>query len=392
MLNPMLMKEVKMNHCFEQGPIRPPSEATSLLLRVTRNCPWNKCAFCHTYRGTKFELRSVDEIKKDIQAMKDIADEVTNLSRKIGEGGQISKNVMRRIYDSKDFYNDHTYSVAAWLYFGGENVFLQDANSLILKTPDLVAVLDFLKEKFPGIKRITSYCRSHTAARKTVAEFKQLKRAGLSRIHIGMESGCDEVLSMINKGVTAEDHIKAGLNIRGAGIELSEYVMPGLGGEKWTLKHAFDTAAVINAINPDFVRLRTLHVVPGTQLDELMKKGEFKPLADDEIIREIKLFIESLDVKGTYLASDHILNLLEELEGRFPEDKQKILSVIERYFDLSDQDRLIFRVGRRSGAFRALEDLDEKETYLRLKSVVDHYASQGRNLEEEIAKIMNSYI
>jgi hypothetical protein len=388
----MLMKEVKINHCFEQGPIRPPSEATSLLLRVTRNCPWNKCAFCHTYCGCKFELRSVDEIKKDIQAMTAIADEVADISRKMGEGGEINKNVLRRIYNGDDFYSDHMYSMAAWLYFGGENVFLQDANSLIMKTADLLAVLNFLNEKFPGIKRITSYCRSHTAARKSVSEFEQLKRAGLSRIHIGMESGCDEVLSMINKGVTAEDHIKAGLNIKGAGIELSEYVMPGLGGEKWTRKHALDTAAVINAINPDFIRLRTLHVVPGTQLDEMMKNGEFKPLADDEIIREIKLFIENLEVKGNYLASDHILNLLEELEGRFPEAKQRILSVIESYLDLSDQDRQIFRLGRRSGAFRTLDDLADQATYLRLKSVVDHYAATGENLDEDIIKTMNNFI
>jgi radical SAM superfamily enzyme YgiQ (UPF0313 family) len=381
-----------MNNYFEQGPIRPPSEAASLLIRVTRNCPWNKCAFCHTYRGSKFELRSVDDVKKDIQAMKDIADVITGLSRKWGEGGRVNRDVLRQIYNSKEFYNDFTYTVAAWLYFGGENVFLQDANSLILQTADLVSILDFLREKFPQIKRITSYCRSHTAARKTTTEFQQLKKAGLSRIHIGMESGSDEVLSMIHKGVTAEDHIKAGLNIKQAGIELSEYVMPGLGGVTWTRQHALETARVINAINPDFVRLRTLHVVPGTEMDELMKNGEFKPLNDEEILKEIKLFIEELNVRGTYLASDHILNLLEELEGRFPEDKQKILSVIERYFELPDEDRLIFRLGRRTGAFGKLDDLANKETYLRLKSVIDQYAAQGGNLEEDIIKTMNNYI
>ena len=381
-----------MNNCFEQGPIRPPSEATSLLVRVTRNCPWNKCAFCHTYRGSKFELRSVEEVKKDIQAMKDIADEVIGLSWTWGEGGQINRNVLRRIYNSKDFYNDFFYTVAAWLYFGGENVFLQDANSLILKTTDLLAILDFLREKFPQIKRITSYCRSHTAARKTVDEFEQLKKAGLSRIHIGMESGCDEVLSLIHKGVTANDHIKAGLNIRQAGIELSEYVMPGLGGAKWTRQHALETARVINAINPDFIRLRTLHVVPGTQMDELMKNGEFQPLNDEDILREINLFIENLNVQGTYLASDHILNLLEELEGKFPADKPIMLSAIRRYFELSNEDRLIFRLGRRSGALRKLDDLADKETYSRLKSVVDRYTAEGGNLEEDIIKTMNNYI
>jgi len=381
-----------MNNYFEQGPIRPPSEAASLLVRVTRNCPWNKCAFCHTYRGSKFELRSVEEVKKDIQAMKDIADEVIGLSWTWGEGGQINRNVLRRIYNSKDFYNDFFYTVVAWLYFGGENVFLQDANSLILKTTDLLAILDFLREKFPHIKRITSYCRSQTAARKTVDEFEQLKKAGLSRIHIGMESGCDKVLSLIHKGVTASDHIKAGLNIRQAGIELSEYVMPGLGGAKWTRQHALETARVINAINPDFIRLRTLHVVPGTQMDELMKNGEFQPLNDEDILREINLFIENLNVQGTYLASDHILNLLEELEGKFPADKPIMLSAIRRYFELSNEDRLIFRLGRRSGALRKLDDLADKETYSRLKSVVDRYTAEGGNLEEDIIKTMNNYI
>ncbi len=377
---------------FEQGPIRPPSEASSLLIRVTRNCPWNKCAFCHTYRGTKFELRRVEEVKKDIQAMKNIADDVVGLSWKLGEGGQVNRNVLRHIYNSEADDNDYRYSVAAWLYFGGENVFLQDANSLILKTADLVSILDFLREKFPQIKRITSYCRSHTAARKTVDEFAQLKNAGLSRIHIGMESGCDDVLRLINKGVIATDHIKAGLNIRAAGIELSEYIMPGLGGKKLTREHAMETAKVINAINPDFVRLRTLHVVPGTGLDDLMKTGEFKPLSDDETLTEIRLFIENLDVHGTYLASDHILNLLEELEGTFPEDKKKILNAIDRYFALSETDRQIFRLGRRTGTFRKLDDLDDQETYLKLKSVVDNYAAIGKNLDDDIIKTMNNYI
>jgi hypothetical protein len=156
-----------MNNHFEQGPIRPPSEATSLLIRVTRNCPWNKCAFCHTYRGSKFELRSVEEVKKDIQAMKDIADQIVGLSWKLGENGHVNRNVLQHIYNNNNFNNDFFQTVAAWLYFGGENVFLQDANSLILKTTDLLAILDFLREKFPQIKRITSYCRSHTAARKT---------------------------------------------------------------------------------------------------------------------------------------------------------------------------------------------------------------------------------
>ncbi|MCG6535604.1 MAG: radical SAM protein [Syntrophales bacterium LBB04] len=381
-----------MSNYFEQGPIRPPSESTSLLIRVTRNCPWNKCAFCHTYSGSKFELRSIEDIKKDIQGMKDIADQIIELSRELGESGRVSRNVLKHLYNNDYQYNEYFHNIAAWLYFGGENAFLQDANSLIIKTPDLVEILNFLREKFPQIRRITSYCRSHTAARKSVDEFVQLQNAGLSRIHIGMESGSDEVLALIHKGVTANDHIKAGLNIRQAGIELSEYVMPGIGGVKWTEEHASKTASVLNAINPDFIRLRTFHIVPGTGMDELVKKGEFQPLSDEDILREIQLFIENLDVQGTMLFSDHILNLLEELEGKLPEDKPKLLAVLKRYFTLSEQERLIYRLGRRIGALRKLDDLADAETYLKLKSIVDRNAAKGSSLEEDMVRIMNSYI
>lgn len=381
-----------MNHRFEQGPIRPPSEANSLLIRVTRNCPWNKCAFCHTYQGAKFELRRVEEVKQDIQSMKDIAEEIVQLSWRLGEGGAVNRNVLRYIYGTRDYQDDHCIAVAAWLYFGGENVFLQDANSLILKTADLLEILNFLKEKFPNVKRITSYCRSHTAARKTPEEFKQLKQAGLTRIHIGMESGCDEVLSLIHKGVTASDHVKAGLNVKQGGIELSEYVMPGLGGEKFSSRHAIDTARVLNEINPDFIRLRTLHVVPGTKLDELKQAGAFEPLNDDDIIGEIQLFMENLEVHGTHIISDHILNLLENIEGKLPEDKEKILSVTRKYFELSPKDRLIFRLGRRLGAFHKTDDLAQKEIYAKLKTIVDDYESRGADLDEDIVKTMNNFI
>jgi radical SAM superfamily enzyme YgiQ (UPF0313 family) len=381
-----------MENYFEQGPIRPPSEASSLLIRVTRNCPWNKCAFCHSYRRSRFELRSVEEVKKDIQSMRVIADRITALSWKWGEGGAINRNVLRHLSSDNEFQDDCCYAVASWLYFGGENVFLQDANSLILKTPDLLEILYFLKEKFPNIQRITSYCRSHTAARKTPDEFRQLKEAGLSRIHIGMESGCDAVLSLVNKGVTAAEHIQAGCHVKEGGIELSEYIMPGLGGVQFSNQHAVDTAKVLNTINPDFIRLRTLHVVPGTKLDDLMKKGEFQPLHDDDIVKEIKLFIDNLDVGKSFLISDHILNLLENLEGRLPQDKKKLLSVIEKYFELSAPDRPIFRLGRRLGVFRRTDDLADREIYWKLKAIVDDYESRGANLDGDIYKTMNNFI
>ena len=378
---------------IEQGPIRPPSEATSLLIRATRNCPWNKCAFCHTYRNTKFELRPVGEIKDDIQKARDVADQIRELSWREGEAGRISKRTVNLIYDRDEAYSDTARSVAAWLYYGGESVFIQDANSIIMKTDDLVEVLTFIKEKFPSVNRITSYCRSKTAARKTVEEFRRLKDAGLSRIHIGMESGSDTVLAFMKKGVTATDHIKGGRNIVEAGISLCEYVMPGLGGDKWSKEHAEETANVINRINPDFVRLRTLHAVPGTDLFDMVEQGDFVPIDDEEILKEIKRFIECIEGTETTLVSDHILNLLEELNGKFPEDKENLLAIIDRYFSLPPDERLIYRIGRRIGAYRGLADLSDPGMRARVEGIIAEYKGQNRDqLASDLLKIMHRYI
>ncbi|MGZ3578194.1 MAG: radical SAM protein [Syntrophales bacterium] len=382
-----------MKHDIEQGPIRPPSEATSLLIRTTRNCPWNKCAFCHTYRNTKFELRPIDEIKEDIRKAKDIADQVRELSWKHGGGGRISKSIVNLIYSHDEEYSDTVRSITAWLYYGGESVFIQDANSIIMKTDALVEILAFIKDKFPSVNRITSYCRSKTAARKTVEEFKMLKSAGLSRIHIGMESGYDHLLQFVKKGVTASEHIKGGRNVKEAGISLCEYVMPGLGGDRWSTEHAEETARVINEINPDFVRLRTFHAVPGTDLFDMVESGEFNPIGDEEILREIRRFIECLHGIDTTVVSDHILNLLEDLQGKLPEDKEHLLAIIDGYFSLPDDERLVYRIGRRLGTYRGLADLSDEVMYKKVRSIIDQYCKQDRNqLNNDLLKIMNRYI
>jgi histone acetyltransferase (RNA polymerase elongator complex component) len=382
-----------IDHSFEQGPIRPPSEAKSLLIRVTRNCPWNKCAFCHTYQGCKFEFRPVVDIRKDIEAARGIAEEIRALSWKAGKGGRVSRAVVAAVFSNDHLYGDAFRSVAAWLYYGGDSVFLQDADSLILKTDDLLEVLRFIRDAFPQVSRITSYCRSKTAKRKSVEELRKLHEAGLSRIHIGLESGSDPVLQSIRKGVTAAEHIEGGKHVVASGISLCEYVMPGLGGDRWSKGHAVETARVLNEINPDFIRLRSLQVRRGTALYDSMKKGDFRPLGDEDVLREIRLFIEQLEGISSTLISDHILNLLEELEGRLPEDKEKMLTTIDRYFALPDEDRMIYRLGRRRGIYRRMDDLSDPEVYDRLKAVVARYAAENPGqMDRDLDQIRQNFI
>jgi len=384
---------MSLNACFEQGPIRPPSEAKSLLIRPTRNCPWNKCAFCHTYRDTRFELRSVEEIKKDIDCVRDLADRIGEISWKLGQGGKVNDPVVSYVFGNETPLDDTLRHVAAWLYFGGQTVFLQDADTLVMKTDNLLEVLGYLKEKFPGIRRITSYCRSRTARHKSVEDLKRIREAGLVRIHVGLESGCDDVLKFIRKGVTAADHIEGGQRLVAAGISLCEYVMPGLGGQRWSREHAIETARVLNAINPDHIRLRTLSVRRGTALYEMMQQGDFQPIGDEEILKEISLFIGNLDGIESRIVSDHILNLLEELEGKLPEDKEKLLGIIDRYFAMPEEDRLVFRLGRRRGLYRSLDDLSDSNTYQQLKQAVERYQrEEPGKLDRDLDRIRQNFI
>ncbi len=337
-----------MRFHFEQGPIRPPSESRSLLLRFTRNCPWNRCAFCPVYKGRSFSRRTLAEIKADIDTVRSIIDDIKALSWSMGEAGEVSGQVINRILTDPAKTGCYRH-VAVWLYYGEGTVFLQDANSPILRTADLVEALRYLKEKVPGITRITSYGRSATLARKSMEELREIRDSGLDRIHIGLESGSDTVLKFMDKGVSAAQHIEAGVKVKEAGMTLSEYIMPGLGGVQWSREHALETARVLKAIDPHFIRLRTLRVPPHTPLWDHLQSGTFQTLSDDDTVREIRLLIENLENIHSRLTSDHMRNLLENLEGTFPDDKPKMLGIIDQYLALSDDDRILYRLGRYGG-------------------------------------------
>jgi radical SAM superfamily enzyme YgiQ (UPF0313 family) len=359
---------------------------------VTRNCPWNRCEFCPVYKGAKFSRRTVEEIKKDIDTVKKIVDTLKRTSWQSGFGGRIDRRLAEAVLQD-DRHSDSFRSVALWLYYGGESAFLQDANSLVMKTPNLVEVVSYLKETFPHLKRITSYARSSTLARKSVEELKALKEAGLNRIHVGLESGSDAVLALVKKGVTAAKQIEGGQKVVAAGIQLSEYVMPGLGGRRLSREHALETARVLNAINPDFIRIRSLALPPGTGLRERWERGEFERPSDEDMVHELRLFIESLDGIRSYVASDHILNLLEELEGRLPEDKPALLAVIDRYLALPEEERLLFQLGRRLGLFRSLSDRENPGLRGKAVQLKEKVESQfGGDLEQGIRTLAERYI
>ncbi|MFA4836499.1 MAG: radical SAM protein, partial [Dehalococcoidia bacterium] len=337
---------------FEIGAIRPPSEggSYSLLIRLTRNCPWNRCRFCYgrPYNREKFGLRTVEEIKKDIQAAKAISDEIKRVSWQLGCAGEISDAVgATLIQRDPDLRMSHSFMlVFNWLSYGARTAFLQDADSLVMRTPDFIEVVKYLKETFPSLERITTYARAKTIYRKTAEELKSIREAGLSRLHIGLESGDDEVLKHIDKGVTAEQHIIAGRKAKEAGFEFSAYVMPGLGGRNRSEQHAKNTARVLNEINPDYIRLRPFIPGTGTPLFDEYERGEFQLSTPHERLREIRTMIESLTVTSR-LCFDHMMNgwrnesggllFTQDYEGyKLPEEKGAVLELIEEGLRVSE--------------------------------------------------------
>ncbi|RLC22724.1 MAG: radical SAM protein [Deltaproteobacteria bacterium] len=379
---------------FEQGPIRPPNEARSLLLRVTRNCPWNQCLFCPVYKNRKFSLRTVSEIKKDIQTARDIADDIKALSWKLGHSGRVTDPVVSRIFGSSA-YSDSYRSVAAWMYYGTGACFLQDADNMVMKTGDLVAVLKFLRDLFPEITRVTTYARSRTIVRKSVESLTEIREAGLDRIHIGLESGSEAVLKFMKKGVSPAQHIEAGRKVVAAGMELSEYVMPGLGGQEMWREHAVETARVLNAINPHFIRLRSLRVPDRVPLYQKLVEGSFTMQTDDMVAKEIQTFIRSLEGITSTVTSDHIMNLLEEVSGKLPDDKEAMLETIRKYLELSETDRLIYRLGRRGGTYRSTDDLArDPVTYEKIKNLLAGIREKEgiKGVERFITDMVDRYV
>ncbi len=372
---------------FEICSIRPPTENYSLTFRLTRNCYWNRCGFCPAYKfASRFSKRDMDEVKKDISRAKLIDDllyeqgisgtpnsyagysRVTELVHRIkstqkeaghgveGDREELPEDLHPDLvwflswFKDKPDLVDSLNHVLIWRMAGGKTCFLGDADSLIIKPEFMRETLDEIKDKFSSIQRFTVYGRTKTAARvRQVEELKSYRNAGLDRIHFGLESGSDAVLKFMDKGVTRDEHVEAGIKTREAGLSCSVYVMPGLGGCRWSEAHAHETADVLTRMTPDYVRLRTLQIFPQTPLDEARRNGDFTEASEEQVVREIRIMVEETDTE-TEVLSDSASNLLN-INGRLPEDRPAILGEIDRYLALSGRDKLLFSAESRLRSF-----------------------------------------
>ncbi|AVQ20120.1 radical SAM protein [Fusobacterium mortiferum ATCC 9817] len=268
---------------------RPPSEAHSLILQITLGCSHNKCTFCNMYKDKKFRIKTLDEIKEEI-----------------------------------DFFRAQIKYV--------RRIFLADGDALIIKTSTLLEILNYLNEKFPEKERVSIYASPKSLMLKTPEELRTLKETGIELVYIGLESGDNEVLTNVNKGSTVENFIVGVKKAKEVGFQTSITVIAGLAGKNKdaSKKHALKTAYAIQEVSPKYLGILCLNILPNTILAKQAEKGKFIEASSYEIINEIKIMIENLNISKNSpltLRANHISNYLN-LQGTLPEDKEKILSNI----------------------------------------------------------------
>jgi coproporphyrinogen III oxidase-like Fe-S oxidoreductase len=292
------------------------------------------------YKGAKFSLRTVEEVVSDLKAMKKV-------------------------------YGDAPHTV-----------FLQDANPLLTRPDDLVEIVTAIRSTFPKVDRITAYARSHTLARRSPEDLKRIREAGLDRLHVGMESGCDDVLELVSKGSSREEMIRGGRRAREAGFELSEYIMPGLGGTALSDRHADESASALVEIEPDFIRLRTTAVIPGTRLAEMEEEGEFEPLSEVALVREIRRLLAGLENLETRIESDHMLNLLMEIRGDLPRDLDRLVGICDSFLELAEKEQQRFILARRLNLVTHLDQRRLQELGPDLDRVFVKVEEEGGDAEQ----------
>jgi radical SAM superfamily enzyme YgiQ (UPF0313 family) len=282
---------------YEGIVIRPPSEAESLILQASLGCSHNRCTFCPTYKGRRFRIKDLEAIKAEID------------------------------------------EAAAYGPF--RKVFLADGDALIIPQPKLKAILEYLQEKIPGLRRVGIYGNAKSILRKSVEELKELKDRKLGIVYLGVETGDEDLLNKIQKGATFEQMVAAGRRVKEAGITLSVTVLLGLAGadpEK-ARQHAVETARVLSAIDPDFASALTLMVVPGTPLHEEVRAGRFQVPSPFQLLEELGTLIANTDFSRCYFTSNHASNYLP-IKARMPKDKDAVVRLIQKVVSTRDSSRL----------------------------------------------------
>ena len=276
--------------------IRPPSEANSLILQVTVGCSHNKCIFCPAYKAKRFRIKSFDEIKEDI--------------------------------DEASIHAQHV-----------RRVFLADGDALIIPQQRLLDIVHYLNETFPKLTRIGIYGNAKSILRKSIDQLRELKEHKLSIIYLGIESGDEETLKNVHKGITYEKMVEAAKRVKEASIKLSVTVLLGVAGTERSIIHAKETARILTDIQPDHVGALTLMIPPEAPLYRMVEEGKFKLPSPFELLQELRIMIAESDLHNCLFFSNHASNYLP-VKARLPKDKHSSLNLIDDVLSSGDESLL----------------------------------------------------
>jgi radical SAM superfamily enzyme YgiQ (UPF0313 family) len=293
---------------------RPPSEWKSYFLPLTNGCSNNTCTFCGYY-GSKLHIRDIDDSKSEIDA-------VALFTR----SGIRFPNVAKVVY-------------AVAQGWDGKRVFLQDGDALVYPFSKLREVLQYLNEKLPRVERIGTYATPQDILRRSSDELKELRQLKIGIFYTGLETGDDELLQKIGKGVSSHELVEAGKKVKEAGISFSVTIILGLGGVEGSRKHVLETAKILNEIDPDYAGALTLTLVPGTPLYEQWQRNEFHPLSPFQSLEELELIIENSNFSDCFFSSMHASNYLS-VRGKLPQDRERMLGELEEVLAARDPSLL----------------------------------------------------
>ena len=278
--------------------IRPPSEAESLLLPITIGCSHNKCTFCnYNLMQGKFAIRSLDDIKKEVDS----------------------------------YIPSVRWSV--------QRIFLQDGDALVCSQSRLIEVLDYINEKFPNLRRVTTYGTPQDVLHKSVDDLRELRQRNLTMIYMGVETGDEELLIKVCKGVTYTEMVEAGRRVKESGITLSATVILGLGGVEGSRMHALGTAKILTDIDPGYAAALTLMMMPGIPLYDKLQQGEFSIISPFQALEELKIIVENSNFSDCFFASNHASNYLP-IRGRLPREKDLLIKTIGNSLAKADPSTL----------------------------------------------------
>lgn len=281
---------------YDEPLFRPPAEANSLIFQVTLGCSWNQCAFCEMYTSKQFKVKRTDVVLQEI------------------------RHAAKHAFDTR-------------------KIFLADGNALMLPMRNLLTILNELRTQFPKLRRVASYASPADLRKKTPDELRTLRYNGLQLIYVGIESGDDDVLRMVNKGETSQSTIDALVKAHNAGLKSSVMIINGLGGKQYSDQHALGSARVANAVQPAFLSTLTLMMPDGLAHFQQRFNGSYEPMNQAELLQEVLTFIQHTQLDRTIYRSNHASNYLP-LEGTLSKDKEKLIKTLEYVLQGNDGNAL----------------------------------------------------